>query len=104
MWFAIGRKDWAPISYGTPIRIVRFTESLLHDDVDTHVIEGVPVKVFGIAKTTVDSFRYRSKLGPFVAIEGFRKRCGSASPRPVKLPTRLNVAVATLRSALVSAH
>ncbi|MGO8150799.1 hypothetical protein [Rhizobium leguminosarum] len=94
MSLAIGRKGRAPKSYGTPIRIVRFTESLLHDDVETHVIDGGPAKVFGIAKTTVDRFRYRSKIGLSVEIEGFRKRCGSAKPHPVKLPTRLNVVVA----------
>ncbi|WP_318035265.1 hypothetical protein [Rhizobium ruizarguesonis] len=94
MALAIGRKGRAPKSYGTPIRIVRFTESLLHDDVESHVIESAPVKVFGIAKTTFDSFHYRSKIGLSVAIEGCGKRCGSARPRPVKFPTRLNVAVA----------
>ncbi len=94
VWLTTGSKDWAPKSYGTPIRIVRFTDSLLHDDVETHVLEGVPVKVFRIAKTTADRFRNCSKIGLSVAIESFRKRCGSARPRPVKLPTRLNVVVA----------
>ncbi|WP_407867032.1 type IV toxin-antitoxin system AbiEi family antitoxin domain-containing protein [Phyllobacterium phragmitis] len=73
VWLAIGRKDWAPKPDGTPIRIVRFTESLLNESVETHVIEGVPVKVFGIAKTIADCFRYRSKIGLSVAIEGLQE-------------------------------
>lgn len=73
VWLATGRKDWAPKSDGTPIRIVRFTESLLHENVETHVIEGVPVKVFGIAKTIADCFRYRSKIGLSVALEGLQE-------------------------------
>jgi hypothetical protein len=52
---------------------VRFTESLLNESVETHVIEGVPVKVFGIVKTIADCFRYRNKIGLSVAIEGLQE-------------------------------
>jgi len=57
VWMAIGRKDWTPKPDGIPIRVVRFAEGLLSDSVETHMIEGVPVKVFGIAKTVADCFR-----------------------------------------------
>jgi predicted transcriptional regulator of viral defense system len=73
IWLAIGRKDWAPKPDGPAIRIVRFTESLLNESVETHVIEGVPVKVFGIAKTIADCFRYRNKIGLSIAIEGLQE-------------------------------
>ncbi len=73
VWLAIGQKDWPPKPDGTPIRIVRFTESLLNDSVETHVIEGVPVKVFGVIKTVADCFRYRNKIGLSVAIEGLQE-------------------------------
>lgn len=71
VWLAIGRKDWAPKSAST--RIVRFTEGLLNESVETHVIEGVSVKIFGIAKTIADCFRYRNKIGLSVAIEGLQE-------------------------------
>ncbi len=73
IWLAIGRKDWAPKTDGPAMRIVRFTESLLNESVETHVIEGVPVKVFGIAKTIADCFRYRNKIGLSIAIEGLQE-------------------------------
>ena len=73
IWLAIGRKDWAPKPGGPAMRIVRFTESLLTESVETHVIEGVPVRVFGIAKTVADCFRYRNKVGLSVAIEGLQE-------------------------------
>jgi predicted transcriptional regulator of viral defense system len=73
VWLAIGRKAWAPKQGGTPIRIVRFTERLLGEGVETHAIEGVPVKVFGVAKTVADCFRYRDKIGLPVAIEGLQE-------------------------------
>ena len=73
IWLAIGQKDWPPKPDGTPIRIVRFTERLLKESVETHVVEGVPVKVFGIVKTITDCFRYRNKIGLSVAIEGLQE-------------------------------
>ncbi|MBY5487071.1 transcriptional regulator [Rhizobium leguminosarum bv. viciae] len=73
IWLAIGRKDWAPKLDGPALRIVRFTDSLLNESVETHVIEGVPARVFGIAKTIADCFRYRNKIGLSVAIEGLQE-------------------------------
>ncbi|MBY3447491.1 transcriptional regulator [Rhizobium laguerreae] len=73
IWLAIGRKDWAPKLEAPAVRIVRFTDSLLNDSVETHIIEGVPVRVFGIAKTIADCFRYRNKIGLSVAIEGLQE-------------------------------
>lgn len=73
VWMAIGAKSWAPQRDGTPIRIVRFTDSLLKEDVEVHTIEGVEVRVFGAAKTVADCFRHRGKVGLPVAIEGLRE-------------------------------
>lgn len=73
VWLAVGQKDWPPKPDGTPIRIVRFTERLLNDSVETHIIEGVPIKVFGVIKTVADCFRYRNKIGLSVAIEGLQE-------------------------------
>lgn len=73
IWLAIGQKDWSPKPDGTPIRVVRFTESLLSAGVETHPVEGVSVKVFGVAKTVADCFRYRNKIGLSLAIEGLQE-------------------------------
>ena len=73
VWLAVGQKDWTPGPEGTPIRLVRFTDRLLTEGVETHRIERVPVKVFGVAKTIADCFRYRNKIGLSVAIEGLQE-------------------------------
>lgn len=52
---------------------MRFTDHLLTEGVETHIVEGVPVKVFGVAKTISDCFRYRNKIGLSVAIEGLQE-------------------------------
>ncbi len=64
---------------------MRFTESLLNDSVETHVVEGVSVKVFEVVKTIADCFRYRDKVGLSAAIEASRKCFASARPRPANL-------------------
>jgi predicted transcriptional regulator of viral defense system len=73
VWIAIGQKDWAPKADGAPVRLVRFTDRLLTEGVESHTVEGVPIKVFGVAKTIADCFRYRNKIGLSVAIEGLQE-------------------------------
>jgi predicted transcriptional regulator of viral defense system len=73
VWLAVGQKDWTPRPDGTPVRIVRFTDALLAEAVEIHIVEGVPVKVFGIVKTVADCLRYRHKIGLSVAIEGLQE-------------------------------
>ncbi len=73
VWLAIGNKGWAPRPDRLPIRIVRFTDALLRDGVETHSIDGVSVKVFGVAKTIADCFRHRRTVGLSVAIEGLQE-------------------------------
>ena len=85
VWLAIGKKDWAPRSDGMPIRVVRFTESLLAESVETHMIESVPVKVFGVGKTVADCFRHRSKVGLSVAIEGLQEALRQRKATPAEI-------------------
>jgi len=84
-WIAIGTKDWAPKQDGTPIRIVRFTDKLLSEGVETHTIEGVSVRVFEPAKTVADCFRHRSKVGLTVAIEGLKEALRQRKATPAEI-------------------
>ncbi len=73
IWLAIDRKAWRPeISY-PPVRFVTMSAESLHSGVETHSIEGVPIKVFNPAKTVVDCFKYRGKIGLDVALEALRE-------------------------------
>ena len=73
IWLAIDRKAWRPeISY-PPVRFVTMSAESLHSGVETHLIEGLPIKVFNPAKTVVDCFKYRGKVGLDVALEALRE-------------------------------
>jgi predicted transcriptional regulator of viral defense system len=72
VWMAIGASDWAPAQSYPPIRAVRFAETHLRTGIEHHVIAGVRVPVYSIAKTLADAFRNPRLVDRSVAIEGLR--------------------------------
>jgi predicted transcriptional regulator of viral defense system len=73
VWMAIDRTGWKPTASYPPMRFVRFSRPLLAEGVERHQIEGVSVAVFDAARSVVDCFRYRNKLGLDLALEGLRQ-------------------------------
>ena len=73
VWMAIARTGWKPTASYPAMRFVRFSRPLLFEGVERHQIEGVQVAVFDAAKSVVDCFRYRNKLGLDLALEGLRE-------------------------------
>lgn len=85
VWIAIGRNDWTPKPSDLRIRAVRFSADLLTESVETHVIEGVAVKVFGVAKTIADCLRHRGKIGLSVALEGLQQALCQRRATPAEI-------------------
>lgn len=73
VWMAIDRTAWRPKIDYPRIRFVRFTGSALTESVVRERIEGIEVPVTEPARTIVDCFRYRAKVGLDVAMEGLRE-------------------------------
>lgn len=73
IWLAVGNKDRSPKLEWLPLRIVRFSAAALTTGIEVHLIEGVRVQVFDPAKTVVDCFKYRHKIGLDVALEALRE-------------------------------
>jgi predicted transcriptional regulator of viral defense system len=73
VWLAIGTKARKPTVADPPLRIVRFSERALREGVETRSIEGVKVRVTTPARTVVDCFKYRNKIGLDVALEALRE-------------------------------
>lgn len=72
VWMAIERKSWRPRPRSVRLRLVYLSEPALHLGVEAHDIGGVRVKVFSAAKTVVDCFKFRNKIGIDVAVEALR--------------------------------
>lgn len=72
VWVAIDRRARRPALGYPRLRVVRFGGKSLVEGVEVHRIEGQPVKVYGVAKTVADLFKYRNKIGVDVALEALR--------------------------------
>jgi predicted transcriptional regulator of viral defense system len=73
VWLALDRKARKPAHPPARVRIVRFSGAMLTYGVLTRPILGVPVRLTSPARTVVDCFRYRGKLGLDVALEALRE-------------------------------
>ena len=73
VWMAIDRTGWKPKIGYPPIRFVRFGTRAMSEDVTYHQIDGVAVPIFEPARTIVDCFRYRNKIGLDIALESLRE-------------------------------
>ena len=71
-WIAIPHKARTPRLPELPVRVVRFSGASLRYGVESAVFEGVPARITTPARTVVDCFRYRNKLGLDTALEALR--------------------------------
>lgn len=72
VWVAVDRRARAPKVGWPPLRVVRFSGRALTEGVQTHRIEGEPVRVYSLPKTIADCFKYRNKLGMEVVLEALK--------------------------------
>jgi predicted transcriptional regulator of viral defense system len=72
VWIALDRRAWRPKLAYPPLRVVRFTGAALTQGIQSHTIEGREVRVYSVAKTLADCFKYRNKIGLDVALEALR--------------------------------
>ena len=72
VWIALNRKSRKPTRVPTRLRVVRFSGAMLTYGVVKRSMLGVPVSITSPARTVVDCFRYRNKVGIDVAMEALR--------------------------------
>lgn len=73
VWVAIPEKARRPRIEYPRLRVVRFSGPALTQGIETHTIEGVPVRITSVAKTLADCFKYRNKIGIDVALDALRE-------------------------------
>jgi predicted transcriptional regulator of viral defense system len=73
VWMAIERTAWRPTSSYPPIRFVRFSGWAMTEGVERYPIQSRQVPITNPARTIVDCFRYRNKIGIDIAMEGLRE-------------------------------
>lgn len=73
VWLAIHHKAWSPQEPMLPIRIIYMSGKAFESGIETHRVKGVEVRVYDLAKTIADYFKYRNKIGLDVALEALRE-------------------------------
>ena len=70
---AVPRGRYAGLRLLTPpVKIYRFDVPTFGQGIEVHAINRIPVRIYSAARTLVDCFKYRNKLGLDVAIEALR--------------------------------
>ena len=73
VWLAIERRQRVPKLAYPPLRLVRFSGAAYEEGIEFHVIERQEVRIYSVAKTLADLFKYRNRIGLDVALEALRE-------------------------------
>jgi len=55
-----------------PLRVFWFSGPAWSEGVETHPIDNVPIRIYGLEKSVADAFKYRRKIGLDVALEALK--------------------------------
>ena len=72
VWLAIPNRIASPRIEHPAIRVVRMSDDALMEGLQHKRIDGVEVPIFNPARTVVDCFKFRNKIGLDVALEALR--------------------------------
>lgn len=73
VWLAVDRRSARPASMNPKLRVVRLSGKAFSDGIEKKQIDGVMVQIYCPAKTVVDCFKFRHKVGQDVALEALRE-------------------------------
>jgi predicted transcriptional regulator of viral defense system len=69
---AVPRDSYRGIKLSVPVSVYRFDPKTFNEGLETLRIDGMPLKIYSPARTVVDCFKFRNKLGLDVALEALR--------------------------------
>ena len=72
IWIAMPRGSHVPRIDYPPVKMVQMTGDVYAAGVEEHLRDGVKLRVYGAAKTVVDCFKHRNKIGLDVAMEALK--------------------------------
>lgn len=72
VWIALPPRSRIPVISGLALSVVQFSGTALSEGVEAREMDGVSVRITTPARTVVDCFKYRNKVGRDVAVEALR--------------------------------
>ena len=73
VWIAVPRGSRRPKLDAPPLRVTTLSGAAYSEGIEEHLIEGITVHIYSVAKTIVDCFRFRNKIGLDVVLEALRE-------------------------------
>lgn len=73
VWIALDNSARPPKAGSMPVQVIYMSGAALRSGIETMKFEGVQVRVYSLAKTVADCFKFRNKVGLDVAIEALRE-------------------------------
>ena len=75
VWIQLPMNSPTPSTTYPPLRVIKSRlDSAFTEGVDTHIIEGQPVRITDIDRAIVDCFKHRNHVGLEVCLEALRER------------------------------
>ena len=69
---AVPRGSYHSVKLSMPVTVYRFDPKTFNEGLETHHIGGMPLKIYSAARTVVDCFKFRNKLGLDIPLEALR--------------------------------
>ena len=85
VWIALKQKIAPPRNKDLPLRVVWFSDVSYATGSEAHILDGVTVRITNPAKTVVDCFTYRNKIGLDVALEALKEVLRKRLCQPAEL-------------------
>jgi predicted transcriptional regulator of viral defense system len=73
VYVAVPRNSKPPRLDHPPLRAFRFDPRAYEEGIETHLLDGVSVRIYSAEKTIADCFKYRNKIGLDAAVEAIRR-------------------------------
>ncbi len=65
-----------------PVQFFHFSKKAWETGIETYTIDRHPVKVYGLAKTIADCFKFRNKIGANVALDALKAAVNEKKIQP----------------------
>ncbi len=72
VWIALPRNAWTPHASSVRMKVVHLTGASFTAGIEEHRIEGDTIRIYSVAKTVADCFKFRNQIGTQIAVEALR--------------------------------
>jgi predicted transcriptional regulator of viral defense system len=73
VWMALPKGGRKPSMAYPRLRVFRISGTTFDAGAETHVLDGVPVRIYSVARTVADCFKFRNTVGMEATIEALRE-------------------------------